>query len=210
MNTYSIFVHTKDIEYIRQDKEFNQHLDKVLDDFYIRQPYCVDVSIGKTITTCSNSSIFFEIDKKEYIFNWCKEVVFAYCKKTETRIKSFSIDRCWCNRSYLGTKVKPHDHVSPYKPNEKYSKSPFNESFCKKKVVVLYYEALKDCSDLIFIRSDEILDCHTLYEENQKYFLPVETGMAVVHSADLLHAVSENKTNEQRTVFVFEITLEAA
>jgi len=197
MNTYSIFVHTKDIEYIRHDKEFNQHLDKVLNDFYDKQQPDCPQAIGKSITTCSDNTIFFEIDKhRQYIIDWCKEVVFEYCKKTETHIKSFSIDRCWCNRTYIGAKGKPHNHGTAEDLN--------------RKVVLLYYEASKDCSDLIFIRSDEILNCHTLYEENQKYFLSVETGMAVVHSADCIHAVSENKTNEQRTVFVFDIVLEAA
>ena len=177
----SLFLYKKNINHILRDTEFNAHLNKVLNDFYDTQPFCPEAAgTGKAITTCSDNSIFFEIDKKHYLLNWLKEVIEDYCKETNTEIKAFNLDRCWCNRIYHGVQGEYHNHGT---------------KDSNRKVIILYYEVPFNSSKFIV---------------NENTQLGVESGMAIVHDIDMPHSVSKNESKEQRTVFVFDITLEAA
>jgi hypothetical protein len=184
-----IYVHQHNIERIVNDKEFNEHLTNVLNE---KLGYSPDGQ-GNFTTTAYDQTLFYEIDNKRYILNWLKNVVENYCKEKQIIIQDILIERSWCNRFFYGAKGKPHCHSHP--------------NTIVDNVVILYYQIPENSSKFVLINSKEQLESYDEYKYKDLHFLPVRPGMAIIHDADVLHAVSEHHSDEPRTVFVFDIKI---
>jgi hypothetical protein len=185
-----IYAHSHNIDHIINDKEFNDNLTNVLNEYVdVVSPEAGDS--GNYITTAHDHTIIHRIDIHKHIENWLRNVVNDYCKDSNISIKSIEMHRAWCNRIYRNVKGKPHRH----------------NGVDTQKVVILYYEASKGSSDFVVIDSKEELNSYDMYDKERLYFLPVRPGMAIVHDADILHAVTEHNSDEPRTAFVFDIKI---
>ncbi len=192
-----VFFYNEQIDHIENDYEFNKKLVEFLEDFEEKQPPCAE-SFGHSITTCSDDSILLELDYKSYIIEWFYRVIVKYCKNINIFPKKIFIKRLWCNRVYSGCSVNPHNHFSNYE-------CQINE---KDLVIILYYNVDDECkSNMIFVDSDEILDSIDEYSENEKTYIPLQNGLSIIHSSDVIHSVSEHKSNIPRICFVFDIKL---
>jgi hypothetical protein len=185
-----VYIHNHNIEHIVNDKEFNEHLTNVLNRH--ENSYCPEAGdSGEYISTWNDNSLFFEIDNRQYIMNWLQKVVSDYCSEKSVHVESVEINRSWCNRIKRNTKGKPHTHGGPD----------------TQKVVILYYQVPENSSKFVFINSKEQLESYDEYKYKDLHFLPVHPGMAIVHDADVLHAITEHNSDEPRTVFVFDIKI---
>jgi hypothetical protein len=187
----------KDISYIKNDTEFNKNLTNILEKFKENQPYCDEAKGGDSITTCSNDSIFFEIDYKNYIMDWVYDLLKNYFKDTGAVPKQIFFKRLWCNRTFKSCEVKPHKH---------YDKNDEEENVCNI-VIILYYQCEKNSSVMTFIDSDEILESGSDYEKCITSDIELEDGIGIIHGHNLLHSVSSNNSNVPRTCFIFNLKL---
>jgi hypothetical protein len=185
-----VYIHNHNIEHIVNDKEFNEHLTDVLN-MHVGgySPEAGDT--GEYVSTSNDDSVIFKIDNRQYIMNWLRKVVSDYCLKKGIRAEKLQINRSWCNRIQRNTKGKPHTHGGPD----------------TQKVVILYYEVPENSSKFVFINSNEQLDSYDEYKYKDLHFLTVKPGMAIMHDAEVVHAITEHQSDEPRTVFVFDIKI---
>lgn len=186
-----IYIHQHNIDHITNDTEFNEHLTNVLD--LHRGGYSPELGdTGEYVSTSRDDSVLLKIDNRRHIIKWLLKVVADYCSKRGTEIDELQVRRCWCNRTHRNTKIAPHIHLN----------SPYT-----KKVAILYYEAPENSSKFVIIDSKEQLNSYDSYDENLLQFVEVNPGMAIMHDADVMHAVTEHNSDKHRTVFVFDIML---
>jgi hypothetical protein len=187
-----IYVHQHNIEHIVNDKEFNEHLTKVLNEYrdeYVPEPG----DTGEYSSTSKDNSIFLRIDNRQYITNWLREVISDYFSEKGVQAENIQVNRCWCNRVRRNTKVKPHTHAGQDTDTEK--------------VVILYYEAPENSSKFVLVNSNERLNSYDEYDYEDLQLFAVKPGMAIIHDADVLHATTEHNSDEPRTIFVFDIKI---
>ena len=185
-----------DVSDIKKDSIFNKRLDLFLKDFEKDMPYC-DESIGRSITTCSDNDLFFKIDGPErHAMRWFYQTIQKYYSRVERSPSEIYIKRNWINRCFEGTTVKPHFHYDPdleVADNEEHL------------VVILYYECEPNASEIVFLSGEVIKDSIDEYHRSQRHAVSIEPGLAIVHPNSLIHSVSELKSEQYRTCFVFDI-----
>ena len=184
-----VFTHYTNIDFILNDEEFNQSLEESLNYFESIQPPCPTQNGGKAITTCSNNAIVFNLKKSFLIKYWLENTLREYFRTLNITDYQYGVNRAWCNRIFYGCTGTPHRHLD----------APNSLS------LVLYYQIPENSSKFILIDTDIELPSYKDYDPYQLSFLDVKSGLGICHPGSYYHAVSEHKSEQPRTCFVFDI-----
>lgn len=188
----SLRIFGNDIDYIKKDRIFNEALDNFLSEERFDMSG-IDEVTGRAISTCHFDHEVLQLPKFFLIKNWLENVLFRYSSQTNLPSWSdYKFNRAWVNRIFEGCSGEPHIHGG--KGTDL--------------VVILYYHVPKeDSSNLVLIDDTEIKKSYNDYDFNKLAIVPTKTGMAICHSPKMLHAVTEHRSKEPRTCFVFDISL---
>ena len=185
----NIFTHYTNIDYILNNEDFNQSLDITLEEFEKRQPSCPTQNSGRAITTCSDDSVLFGVKNSILLKPWLDNTLSAYYALRNVISFDYDIYRAWCNRIYYGCTGVPHNHYHSDKGL----------------VVVLYYQIPENSSKYVLIHEDVERSSYKDYDPDNLSFIDVKSGLAVCHSSKYYHAVTEHKSYDPRTVFIFDL-----
>lgn len=185
----NIFTHYTDINHIINDKEFNEELDSLIEEYDKLDLFCPTVGKGKVVTTCSDSTAVLMLSKQNLIVEWLQKSLEEYFKYNNVENFYYRIRRQWCNCSYHGSEIKPHNHVAT------------DGSL----VAVLYYKIPKNCSKYVLIDSNDAKETYKDYPSELLSFIDVTSGLSIIHNPNYYHAVTEQLSTERRIVFVFDI-----
>jgi hypothetical protein len=187
-----IYVHQHNIGHIVNDKEFNEHLTRLLKENSANSVPEIN-NTGEYFSTVGMLDGFFLTDKQQHIANWFKKVISDYAKEKGIEIKSVEVLKTWCNRIFRGVKGMPHNH--------------WGETCVAEKVLILYYQVPVKSSDFVIIDSKEQLQSYEMYDKDRLHFIPVRPGMAILHDINMMHAFTEHNSDDPRTCFVFDIKI---
>ena len=99
----------------------------------------------------------------------------------------FDLKRTWANKMFLGSSVAPHTHdVIPGTNNRNTDNT--------RGVAIFYLQLPEHSSDLMFMQEEDIM------------YANAKEGELIFHSKDILHSVTEHKSNIPRICLVFEFT----
>jgi hypothetical protein len=181
------FTHYKNIDNIKQDKEFNEELNSLLNE-YEKKDLTPKTTKGKFITTCFDNGIL-SLNKHYLLTNWLQETLDEYFHYYNISNYFYRIRRQWVNCSFFGSEVKPHNHVA------------IDDSL----IVVLYYEVPENCSKYVLINSNDEKESYKSYATSLLSFIEVLPGLSICHKPNYYHAVTEQKSEKRRISFVFDI-----
>lgn len=189
----NVFSHKSDISHIQNDLEFNASLDEVLEDYYLRQPPYAQYTQGRSITTCLDWRVVYEIKKFDLILRWLDQSLLRFFHQQGIDNFGYQITRSWCNRIYHGVSGKVHNHWCGVD-------NSLN--------MILYYQTPPGSSKYVIINHEQVRERYTDYDTNDLVFFEVQPGLAICHASKVYHDVTEHQNHEPRTVFVFDIIYE--
>ena len=146
--------------------------------------------IGKVDTSLTSPIPIQMLPGLETLVSWVQEQALLaapyFIDYTPTGLE-FDVKRTWANKMFRGSKVLPHTHDVILETGERNTNN-------SRVVSIFYYQLPKDSSDLVFMRDNEVVNAD------------VQEGELVFHTKDILHAVTEHKSDIPRICLVFEFT----
>jgi hypothetical protein len=115
-----------------------------------------------------------------------------------------SYKRAWANRMFKGSQGKCHRHVELDSYMAEYTDLS-SENFRADIVAIFYLDVPENSSNLVFIRDGQPDTLHSIYNEEDKWYLKPVAGELVLHKPDVWHAVTEHGNDLPRNVLVFDV-----
>ncbi len=146
--------------------------------------------IGKVDTSLTSPIPIQMLPGLENLIGWVEKQIMLvapnFVDYTPTGFE-FDLKRTWANKMFKGSKVLPHTHDVISETGERNT----NDS---RIVSIFYYQLPEGSSDLVFMQDNEVVNAD------------VKEGELVFHTKDILHAVTEHKSDIPRICLVFEFT----
>jgi hypothetical protein len=121
------------------------------------------------------------------LIDWITEQILQVYKGT-----SVKYTKTWVNKMYRNSHVLCHKHPHKSKPE--------HIDF----VAVFYINVPQDGSNLVFVRDGKPGTFHFIYKKEDQKVIECNTGDLIVHSPELIHAVTINNGFQPRICLAFE------
>jgi hypothetical protein len=142
---------------------------------------------GEVLTSVGHDySDLTELPGISTLMEWINQEIL----KTNQFAKDIQFTKSWCNKMYKGSEGLFHNH--------------FYHEIKPDFVAIFYIQAEGDCANLVFYQDAKLHSHYYDYDENKMVKICSKSGMLVVHSPEIPHAVTEHKSDIPRICLVFE------
>jgi len=139
--------------------------------------------VGEIETTVTSPIPIQMLPGLENLMIWVKQQIMnaaPYFVDFKPSGFEFDLKRTWANKMFLGSKVTPHTH----KHNTDNTRG----------VAIFYLQLPEQSGDLVFMQEENLI------------YANAKEGELIFHSRDILHLVTEHKSDIPRICLVFEYT----
>jgi len=180
-NLYSFSISDPDVDLLRKN------LDSMFNNSKIKYGhYRGGEVVGSGKSTISTPNSILRLNGIDTLISLVKDCIKQVDPTKCINSDDIIFESIWANRNFKGSTVKVHRH-------------PKNlENVC-----IFYIDVPeKDCADLVVVKSGVPQTLLDNYPESEKVYIKVKTGDLIMHSPDVLHAVSEHKSDYPRTCII--------
>ena len=151
---------------------------------------------GEALTTCNILPVGAILDMPSIprLIDWIVECIMSARYEIRTskydpdEIKGVLVCRAWTNRMFKGCEGICHTHEVPILDG----------------VAIFYLDVPEESANLVFIKDGKDKTFYRDYDESNRVYLSPQEGQLVIHKPNMIHCVTEHKSDLPRTCIIFD------
>lgn len=180
-NLYSFNIHSPEIDQLKEslDNMFNHPKIKY-------GHYRGEEMIGHGRSTISTPNSINSLPGMDFLLKSVKDCIRELDPSKTKEKYEIVFENIWTNRNFKGSTVKVHRHPESL------------ENVC-----IFYIDVPEEgCADLVVLEKGVTQTPLSDYPEDTKIYINVSKGDLIIHKPNVLHAVSEHKSDYPRTCII--------
>ena len=165
--------------------KINQYFDQRLEQLRVDD---IDTGTGNIYTNwnCAEELDILSHDSK--LAAWIHSKILLSAEKILGEVRdSITIRHCWVNMMTRGSYGKVHDHGAPTRG-----------------IALFYLNVPPNSADLVLVRQGKSDSDLTDYDVSVLYPLNVQQNQLLIHKVDVLHGITEHRSDERRMLIVVD------